>query len=73
VKQTTANNIILRNVKAVMNQPIFVKASKLANEEGDAAVLKFLAAFTSSPGFFQENHGRDADVIRDKYLDLTRV
>lgn len=44
VKQTAGNNATLAKVKALMNKPIFERASKIMNEDGLESTLQFLSA-----------------------------
>jgi hypothetical protein len=77
-KQTAANNVTLRNIKAVANHLIFREASRLANkkeiEKGTVVAAWYTAvqmvkAELVVPTVFwlSQDHGRDADTIRDAF------
>lgn len=44
-KQTAANNIVLKNIKARMNDKVAKKAIELMNTKGQDAVLEFIGTF----------------------------
>jgi hypothetical protein len=68
---TASNTFVLKNIRSVMNGPIYQKCLALANGHGGIdAALDYVEGLVGPRGraFIAEDHGCDADEIRRLFL-----
>ena len=79
--KTAANTVVLRNIKAILNAPLYEAAKKIVNESVDAkpALEDLIRPHFHQPvagaivaWFFEDRGTRNPDEIREIYMGFLK-